>query len=105
MATKKPVDAFCMIHFKPAIIVLAALVVVVVAWSAWHCAYGPTHMPSLALAAATAPSGPPIGVKDKMLHPYWGNCNKCHVTVDAAKPVSKVMTGAPISIKQAMTHK
>lgn len=57
------------------------------------------------MIAAKTPMGPPIDVKLKATHPYWGNCNKCHVTTGAGKPVSKVMQGPPIAIAQKMTHK
>jgi predicted Fe-Mo cluster-binding NifX family protein len=93
-------------QFKPAIAGLAILVVVVLGWTGWHCTRERAAAVNLSLAAATTvPAAPPISVKDKMLHPYWGNCSKCHVTADAGKPVSKVMAGAPISIKDKMPHK
>lgn len=103
---------FCMTQFRPAIAGLAVLVVVVLGWTGWHCAQERVRAVHLSFAAgakpaaaAIQPTAPPIRVKDKMLHPYWGNCSKCHVTVDAGKPVSKVMAGAPISIKAKMPHK
>ncbi len=96
---------FCMKQFKPAIAGLAILVVLVLAWTGWHCTARTDSNADLLFAATTTPLGPPISVKDKMLHPYWGNCNKCHVTVDAGKPISKVMAGVPISIKDKMPHK
>jgi predicted Fe-Mo cluster-binding NifX family protein len=104
---------FCMKQFKPAIAVMAALVVVIVGWTLWRLCPGSfiTYTPAPAgarpamLAAAKTPSGPPIDVKAKMTHPDWGNCNKCHVTTGAAAPVSKVMTGPPILIAQKATHK
>jgi predicted Fe-Mo cluster-binding NifX family protein len=102
---KKVEYEFCMKQFKPAIAALAALVVLVLGWTGWHCTRKTDSNTELLFAATTAPIAPPIGVKDKMLHPYWGNCNKCHVTVDAGKPISKVMAGAPISIKDKMPHK
>ncbi|MBF0551457.1 MAG: magnetochrome domain-containing protein [Deltaproteobacteria bacterium] len=103
---KKTEYNFCMKEFKPAVIGVSALVVVLVAWAVWHCVQRPNRPMHLSLAAATAavPSGPPIAVKAKMTHPYWGNCNKCHVTIDAGTPVSKVMTGPPIAVKAKMTH-
>jgi len=104
--------AFCMKQFKPAIIVLAILVAVVIGWTGWHCVQERGRSIDFALAAATSPAktspapfAKKINVKDKMVHPYWGNCNKCHITVDAGRPVSKVMAGAPISIKDKMPHK
>ncbi len=104
--------AFCMKQFKPAIIALATLVAVVIGWTGWHCIHEKGRNIDFALAAATAPAktspalfAKKINVKDKMAHPYWGNCNKCHITVDAGKPVSKVMAGAPISVKDKMPHK
>ncbi|MBF0525147.1 MAG: PDZ domain-containing protein [Deltaproteobacteria bacterium] len=103
---KKTEYNFCMKEFKPAVIGVSALVVVLIAWAVWHCVQRPNRAMHLSLAAATAavPSGPPIAVKAKMTHPYWGNCNKCHVTIDAGMPVSKVMTGPPIDVKTKMTH-
>ena len=95
---------FCMSQFKPAIAALAVLIVVVIGWTVWHCSRERTMRGNLSLAAVTQPTAPPIAVKDKMLHPYWGNCNKCHVTTGAGKPISKVMAAAPISIKNKMTH-
>jgi len=95
---------FCMKQFKPAIAGLAVLVVVVLGWSGWHCTRGKGRPLDLSLAAATAPAAKRINVRDKMPHPYWGNCNKCHVTVGAGKPVSKVMASVPISIKDKMPH-
>ena len=95
---------FCMSQFKPAIAGLAVLIVVVVGWTGWHCSRERVGRGPLSLAAVTQPTAPPIAVKDKMLHPYWGNCNKCHVTTGAGKPISKVMAAAPISIKDKMTH-
>ena len=94
---------FCMSQFRPAIIIIALLVVVVIGWMVRDC-MNRRHPLEYSLIAATTPMGPPIRVKDKALHPYWGNCSKCHQTIDAGKPVSKVMAGPPISIKQKMTH-
>jgi len=98
---------FCMRQFKPAIAVLAVLVVVIVGWTLWRVCPGSFIDASQGLtpAAAKTAAGPPIDVKAKMTHPDWGNCNKCHVTTGAGAPVSKVMTGAPISIAQKATHK
>jgi len=79
-------------------------VVLVVAWTGWHCSSERGRHIPLALAAFSQPTAPPILVKDKMLHPYWGNCSKCHVTTGAGKPISKVMAAAPISIKDKMPH-
>ncbi|OQY41602.1 MAG: hypothetical protein B6240_14995 [Desulfobacteraceae bacterium 4572_87] len=95
---------FCMSQFKPAIAGLAVLIVVVIGWTGWHCSRERVGRGPLSLAAVTQPTAPPIAVKDKMLHPYWGNCNKCHVTKGAGRPISKVMAAAPISIKDKMTH-
>ncbi|HUV49760.1 MAG TPA: magnetochrome domain-containing protein [Anaerolineae bacterium] len=100
---KKVEYEFCMKQFKPAIAALAILLVLVLGWTGWHCTRKQQNM-NFALAAAVAPSAPPIRVKDKMLHPYWGNCNKCHLTTDAGNPVSRVMAGPPISIKDKMIH-
>lgn len=94
---------FCMQQFKPAIVVLAVLLVAVLGWTAYHCTGGNLHHGFQAVAAQQ-PIGPPIGVNDKMVHPYWGNCNKCHVTVDAGAPVSQVMAGPPISVNDKMLH-
>ena len=103
---------FCMKQFKPAIAGLAVLIVFVVAWTGWHSTRERGRALHLSFpagattaAAAIQPTAPPIRVKDKMTHPYWGNCSECHVTIDAGKPVSKVMAGAPISIKDKMVHK
>ena len=98
---------FCMRQFKPAIAVLAFLVAIVLAWTVFHTVgrHKPRARMNLSLAAATAPTAKAIGIKDKMAHPYWGNCNKCHVTTNVGNPVSHVMTGPPISINQKMTHK
>ncbi|MEE9555889.1 MAG: hypothetical protein V3V76_01410, partial [Candidatus Adiutricales bacterium] len=98
---------FCMKQFKPAIAVLAFLVIIVLAWTVFHMAgrHKSQARVNFTLAAAAAPAASPIKVKDKMLHAYWGNCNKCHVTTNAGKPVSRVMTGPPISINQKTTHK
>ena len=106
---QQPEYTFCMKQFKPAILGLAVLVVVVLGWSGWHLGRGKTKPLELSLAAATAAATAPgakrINVKDKMAHPYWGNCSMCHITVDAGKPVSKVMASVPISIKDKMAHK
>lgn len=98
---------FCMKQFKPAIAVLAFLVIIVLAWTVFHMAGRNKSQARVdfTLAAAALPSASPIKVKDKMLHPYWGNCSKCHVTTNAGKPVSRVMAGPPISINQKPTHK
>jgi predicted Fe-Mo cluster-binding NifX family protein len=96
---------FCMKQFRPAIAGLAILVVVVLGWSGWHCSRGKGRPLEFLLAAASAPAAKRIDVRDKMPHPYWGNCNMCHVTVGAGKPVSKVMASVPISIKDKMPHK
>jgi len=96
---------FCMKQFRPAIAGLAVLVVVVLGWSVWHCSRGKGRPLDFSLAAATAPAAKRIDVRDKMPHPYWGNCNMCHVTVGAGKPVSRVMASVPISIKDKMPHK
>lgn len=96
---------FCMKQFRPAIAGLAVLVVIVLGWTGWHCTQRAERRASLLFAATNAPAGPPIRVQDKMLHPYWGNCNKCHVTIiDVKTPISKVMAGAPISITAKMPH-
>ena len=95
---------FCMKQFKPAIAGLAILLVLVLGWSIWDCSRRPQSMDFTLLAAATKPPAKTINVKDKMVHPYWGNCNKCHITVGNGKPVSQVMAGVPISIKDKMTH-
>jgi len=94
---------FCMAQFKPAIVGLTIMLVLILGWSAYHCTRHP-HMNNLKMVAAVAPPAPKILAKDKMLHPYWGNCNKCHITVAPAKPISQVMAGAPISIKDKMIH-
>ena len=94
---------FCMAQFKPAIVGLTVLLVIVLGWTGFHCTRQP-HMRDLRMAAAVGPSGPSIRIKDKMLHPYWGNCNKCHITVNAGKPVSQVMAAQPIAIKDKMLH-
>ncbi|KPA19046.1 magnetosome MamP-like protein [Candidatus Magnetomorum sp. HK-1] len=97
---------FCMQQFKPAIIVLAILLVLVLSWSIWHCAQHPKFQGyTLAAANVPTPSAPPVDVNAKMLHPYWGNCSKCHVVTGVGKPVSKVMAGPPISINDKMLHK
>jgi predicted Fe-Mo cluster-binding NifX family protein len=95
---------FCMKQFKVGIAALAVLIVFVVAWTGWHCVHGPGGGRGSLLLAAATPTAPPIRVKDKMLHPYWGNCSGCHITVDAGKPVSKVMAGPPIAVKDKMLH-
>ncbi len=95
---------FCMSQFKPAIAVLALLLIITLGWTGWHCLNRPHQMMHFQLVAATTAPAKTINVKDKMLHPYWGNCNKCHVTTGAGKPVSQVMAAAPISIKQTMPH-
>ncbi|MBF0468007.1 MAG: magnetochrome domain-containing protein [Desulfamplus sp.] len=94
---------FCMSQFKMAIVGITVLLVIVLGWTGYHCTRNP-HMRDFRMAAAAQPSAPPIKAKDKMLHPYWGNCNKCHITVDAGKPVSQVMAGPPIAIKDKMLH-
>jgi predicted Fe-Mo cluster-binding NifX family protein len=96
---------FCMANFKPAVGALAVLVVIIIGWTTWHCSTEAPARLGFVLSAAQKPPAKDISVKDKMLHPYWGNCNKCHITVDAGQPVSKVMAAAPISIKQDMLHK
>ena len=95
---------FCMKYFRAGIAALMILIVIVIGYSAWHCGGGPRREFELALAAASPPTAPPIDVKAKMLHPYWGNCDKCHVTTGAGKPVSQVMTGPPVAVKAPMTH-
>jgi predicted Fe-Mo cluster-binding NifX family protein len=93
-------------QFKPATAVLAVLVVLVLGWSIWHCVNKPpgTHFVLAAVTKAKKPPAKKININDKMVHPYWGNCNQCHITVGVGKPVSQVMAGPPISIKQKMTH-
>jgi len=95
---------FCMKQFKPAIGVLAVLLVIVIGWTGYHCVKSP-KLQAFELAAAATPPARTLNVKDKMLHPYWGNCNKCHITMGAGAPISQVMAGPPISVKQTMTHK
>jgi len=118
---KRLEQEFCMREFRPAIAIMAVLVVIIIGWTLWRqCpgsfvgsgqAAGPgqgqgmLRMQGIAPAAAKAPMTPPIDVNAKMLHAYWGNCNQCHVTTGGGKPVSKVMAGAPVSIAQTMTHK
>ncbi|MBF0209259.1 MAG: magnetochrome domain-containing protein [Desulfamplus sp.] len=94
---------FCMSQFKMAIVGITVLLVIVLGWTGYHCTRTP-QMRDFRMAAAAQPMGPPIKVNDKMLHPYWGNCNKCHITTDAGKPVSQVMSGPPISINDKMLH-
>ncbi len=101
---KRPEYEFCMKQFKPAIAGLTLVLLAIIGWTSWHCVDSPRYH-QLQLVAAQAPSAPPIGIRDKMLHPYWGNCNKCHITTGVGKPISKVMAGPPITIKQTMTHK
>lgn len=106
---KKIKHEFCMSEFKPAIGALTILVVVVIGWSIWNLKFDKhrgEHNLSLTAAAAVTPPAKDIMVKDKMLHPYWGNCNKCHITIDApTQSVSKVFAGPPISITQKQLHK
>jgi predicted Fe-Mo cluster-binding NifX family protein len=105
---KKTEYEFCMSQFKPAVATIVLLVILVVGWVMWNCRVeGLQHRRGIgfALAAVTKPPAKAISVKDKAPHPYWGNCNKCHITVDPpANPVSKVFAGAPISIKDPMPH-
>ncbi|MEE8399103.1 MAG: NifB/NifX family molybdenum-iron cluster-binding protein [Desulfobacterales bacterium] len=99
---------FCMKEFKPAIAGLTILIIVVLGWTVWHANQRQAANMDLSLAAAAVSPMPvaiPINVKDKMVHAYWGNCNKCHVTIDAGKPISKVMAAAPVSVKDKMLHK
>lgn len=93
---------FCMKYFRVVVAALTTLIVIVVGWTAWHCGNGPRRELELALAAAPQPSAPPIDVKAKMLHAYWGNCDKCHVTTGAGKPAS--MSGPPVAVAAPMTH-
>ena len=102
---KEVEHTFCMTQFKPAIAGLAVLVIFVLGWTGWHCSKERARAAHLSFVAATGPAASPIRVKDKMRHPYWGNCNKCHVTLNAGKPISQVMAAAPISIKDKMPHK
>lgn len=129
MARKYEDQEICMGQFKPAIAVLAALVVIIVGVTLWRLcpgsfivntpgepgvAQGPgmgqgnarLMAPNMIItpAAAKSPMTPPIDVNAKQPHSYWGTCNKCHVTTGGGKPVSKVMAGAPISIEQTMMH-
>lgn len=103
---KKIKYEFCMSEFKPALGALAVLFVIVVGWSTWNF----THLqrqgdPGVGLAAAVKPPAPSIRVKAKMTHPYWGNCNMCHITIDVpVKPISKVFSGPPISVTAPMPH-
>ena len=104
---KKVTSEFCMTQFKPAIGALAVLIVVVLAWSTWNLRHhqNQVHHLNLSLSAAVKPPAPNLLVNDKMVHPYWGNCNQCHITTNApVAPVTKVFAGPPISIKQPMTH-
>ncbi len=96
---------FCMRQFKPAIAVMVVLVVVIVGWTLWRVCPGSFVKPGATTAAAKQPMTPPIDFKAPMTHPYWGNCNKCHVTTGGGKPVSKVMAGVPITIDQKQPHK
>nr|MBF0220775.1 magnetochrome domain-containing protein [Desulfobulbaceae bacterium] len=104
---KKVTSEFCMTQFKPAIGALAVLIVVVLVWSTWNLRQhqNRVHHLNLSLSAAVKPPAPNILVNDKMAHPYWGNCNQCHITTNApAAPITKVFAGPPISIKQPMIH-
>ena len=104
---KKFESNFCMSEFKLAIGILALLVVFVIAWSTWSLRNGRhfgRHGFRLSAATTKPPAGP-IRVNDKMLHPYWGNCNQCHITTDTpTKSVSNVFAGPPISIKIPQPH-
>lgn len=103
---------FCMREFRPAIAVMAVLVLIIIGWTLWkecpgsfvsshaHQGQGPGAM----TAAAKKPMTPPIDVNAPQPHNYYGTCNKCHVTTGAGKPVSKVMASVPISINQKMPH-
>ena len=97
-------NEFCMKQFKPAVAVLTVMLVIVLGWSLWQCVQCPQNIDFTLLAAAKKPPAKDITVNDKMLHPYWGNCNKCHITTGAGKPVSQVMAAAPVSIKDKMLH-
>ena len=97
---------FCMKQFRPAIIGMSILLVLVLGWSIIHCTKHPYGIgATLAAANTIKPSAAPINVKAKMLHPYWGNCSKCHQVTGVGKPISNVMTGPPISINDKMLHK
>jgi predicted Fe-Mo cluster-binding NifX family protein/membrane-associated protease RseP (regulator of RpoE activity) len=95
---------FCVKCSNAALAALIILIVIVAGWMAWNYGGGPRKEFKLALAAASPPTAPPVDVKAKMLHPYWGNCDKCHLTTGAGKPVSKVMAGPPITVTAKMTH-
>jgi len=95
---------FCMGNYKSAIIGITIFLIMVLAWTGYHCSKHP-RLGNYRLSAATKPMGPSVRINDKMLHPYWGNCNKCHITLNPGRPVSQVMTGPPISIKDKMLHK
>jgi len=95
---------FCMGNYKSSIVGLAFFLVIVLAWTGYHCTEHP-RMGNFRLSAAAKPMGPPVRLNDKMLHPYWGNCNKCHITLNPGKPISQVMSGPPISINDKMLHK
>ncbi len=104
---KKFESNFCMSEFKLAIGILSVLVVFVIAWSTWSLR-NERHLSRHGFHLSAMTTKPPAGailVKDKMLHPYWGNCNQCHVTTDTpTKSVSNVFAGPPISIKATMIH-
>jgi predicted Fe-Mo cluster-binding NifX family protein len=103
---KKPAYAFCMSEFKTAIGALSILIAVVLSWSTYHCYHDRKSRDlSLVLTAAVKPPAGNILVKAKMRHPYWGNCNKCHITTNVpASPVSKVFAGPPVTVDAPMTH-
>ncbi len=100
---KKVEYEFCMNKFKPLIAALTLMLVIVLLWSGYHCTSG-SRLHGFNQIAAAKPMGPPIKVRDKMLHPYWGNCNKCHITTNAGKPVSQVMAGPPVAVNDKMLH-
>ncbi len=101
---------FCMSQFKLLVALLTVLIIMVLSWATWNCKLNNKRKLGfgLALAAAAQRPNPPassINVKNKMRHPYWGNCNKCHITLNPpSKPISKVFAGPPISINDPMTH-
>jgi len=106
MKNKEIQYEFCMKQFKPAIIGMLILLILVLGWSIIHCTKHPYGIgATLAAANNLTPSAPPIDVKAKMLHSYWGNCSKCHQVTGVEKPISNVMKGPPISVNDKMLHK
>jgi predicted Fe-Mo cluster-binding NifX family protein len=98
---QKPRYMFCATQFKPVIILVVVLTVVVIGWTAYRESTS-KHGRHLSIAGQggimRTATAPPIRQGEPAPHPDWGRCTRCHDLVGArqAASVMSVATAPPI---------